>query len=812
MTIRPRISVVLAAAALLVLLLSPGLFAQGTKGVPAEILHVRRLDDGRWIGWTEHRTQRTRISIPQGREAIVEYARKYGVEIEWHGDLSKTEGTSLRESASAATSASATPRPFASEPATEMSRPGSSIPASSANAASVPNGRENPPTAVSEAEQVTRLETTIKTSEQRLSELKAVMANPDGEYQTSQAEFKEITARLEMHKAEVARLREAGKRDDLSAAESDLAVIEKKWSLARERFNLAIATLKAQQEQVAALQNKIRHDQQALNKLTGQRQPQEASAAAVSEGGDSTAPAVVASQNPATPDTPPAGPKSRGVAPPVVAVAPGALPASAAPTHTPAPSGEAAPDAAPPSEKSDVESSADANEDAKDATLIQAEHQADVKKEEAREAEREARSVSERLALIDKNIAIEQKLFEVARKKSDIAFQQRKTLQDEYQAKSVDGTSRVELKELARKLDQAEKLFREARAEVSGHTDRLKELQDERTGLQADEIAALTEAKEKASEAESAADKLSELKNPFSLQNVMQWLLDHGLKMGLIVAVMYALRWLVQLGNRRIVALMLHGGHGTTDEREARASTLMGVFHNAASVAITIGGGLMICEEAGVPVGTLMGSAAILGLAVAFGAQNLIRDYFYGFVILLENQYKINDVLKIGDVSGQVERITLRMTVLRDLEGRVHFIPNGKIDSVTNMTHGWSRAVFEIGVGYREDVDRVMGVLMELARGLKRDPQYATLIIDDPEMLGVDAFGTAAVMIKFVIKTRPLRQWQVKRELLRRIKRQFDELGIEIPNPNRTAPPQTEPGPAALPESASQEPPRLKAA
>lgn len=799
---------VLARAALLVLLLSPGLFAQGTKAAPTEILHVRRLDDGRWIGWTEHRAQRTRINIPQGREAILEYARKYSVEIEWHGDLSKTDGASERESTSAVPSAA--PRSFASEQATEMSRPARPIPVSPVNPAAVANARENPTTAVSEAEQVTKLETTIRTSEQHLIELKAVMANPDGEYHTSQAEFKEISSRLEMQKAEVARLRDAGKREELSAAEADLAAIEKQWSLARERFGLAIATSKAQQEQVAALQNKIRHDQQALNKLTGQ--PQEGSPAAVLDSGDLTTLTEAASRGPVPPGTSATVPASRGVAPPFVAAAPGAMPASTTSQHAQAPPGDAAPAAASPSEKSDVETSAGTDEDAKDATLIQAEHQADVKKEEAREAEMEARSVSERLALIDKNIAIEQKLFEVARKKSDIAFQQRKTLQDEYQAKSVDGTPRAELKDLARKLDQAEKVFREARAEVSSHTDRLKELQDERTGLQADEIAALTEAKEKASEAESAADKLSELKNPFSLQNVMQWLLDHGLKMGLIVAVMYALRWMVQLGNRRIVALMLHGGHGTTDEREARASTLMGVFHNAASVAITIGGGLMIFEEAGVPVGTLMGSAAILGLAVAFGAQNLIRDYFYGFVILLENQYKLNDVLKIGDVSGQVERITLRMTVLRDLEGRVHFIPNGKIDSVTNMTHGWSRAVFEIGVGYREDVDRVMGVLMELARGLKRDPQYAAVIIDDPEMLGVDAFGDSAVMIKFVIKTRPLRQWQVKRELLRRIKRHFDELGIEIPNPQRTAPNQTGPGPATLPESASQERPTLKAA
>jgi len=193
----------------------------------------------------------------------------------------------------------------------------------------------------------------------------------------------------------------------------------------------------------------------------------------------------------------------------------------------------------------------------------------------------------------------------------------------------------------------------------------------------------------------------------------------------------------------------------------------------------------MACEEAGIAVAPLMGGAAVLGLAVAFGAQNLIRDYFYGFVILLENQYKINDVLKIGEVSGQVERITLRMTVLRDLEGCVHFIPNGKIDCVSNMTHGWSRAVFDIGISHKEDPDRVMNTLMDLACELRQESAFSRLIIDDPEMLGVDQLDSNGLTIKFVIKTRPLKQWAVKRELQRRIKRRFTELGIDLAMPQQ---------------------------
>ncbi|MGC4007206.1 MAG: mechanosensitive ion channel [Pirellulales bacterium] len=165
--------------------------------------------------------------------------------------------------------------------------------------------------------------------------------------------------------------------------------------------------------------------------------------------------------------------------------------------------------------------------------------------------------------------------------------------------------------------------------------------------------------------------------------------------------------------------MVSRGARGSREEREDRAKTLLGVFHNAVSVTIVIGGTLMICEEVGIAAGPLMGGAAVFGLAVAFGAQNLIRDYFHGFVILLENQYKLNDTLRIGDISGQVEQITLRMTVLRDQEGNVHFIPNGKIDSVTNMTHGWSRTVLDVVVNYDEDPDHVIAVLRDVSAELR---------------------------------------------------------------------------------------------
>jgi small conductance mechanosensitive channel len=245
---------------------------------------------------------------------------------------------------------------------------------------------------------------------------------------------------------------------------------------------------------------------------------------------------------------------------------------------------------------------------------------------------------------------------------------------------------------------------------------------------------------------------------------------------------MFILKMFIKVAMKRVVDMMMQRGlRGTYEESEDRAKTLVGVFQNAASTTVIVAGTLMIFEEAGIAVAPLMGGVAVVGLAVAFGAQNLIRDYFYGFTILLENQYKINDVLKIGDVSGQVERITLRMTVLRDIEGSVHFIPNGKIECVTNMTHGWSRAMFDVKVGFSEDTDRVIDVLLEIAKGLRAEPQYGRVILEEPEMLGVDAIGDNWATIKFVMKTRPLKQWVVKREMLRRIRKKFTELGIGMP-------------------------------
>jgi small conductance mechanosensitive channel len=341
--------------------------------------------------------------------------------------------------------------------------------------------------------------------------------------------------------------------------------------------------------------------------------------------------------------------------------------------------------------------------------------------------------------------------------------------------------------EIIDRLQAAEDRRREVRQELTRVNRHLDELQTEYAALQGEHIAALEVAQDKRYAADAALKRVETLLNPFAPANILQWLIDHGPRvLGVLLAIAVTI-WLSRVLGRRLVRMAAsRSGTDVAEERQNRAQTLAGVVHNAINIGAVTVGIVTILDELGVPVGPVMGGAAVLGLAVAFGAQSLIKDYFTGFMLLLEQQYLVNDVVRIGEITGQVERISLRMTVLRDLEGQAHFIPHGQITTVSNLTHSWSRAVLTIAVSYRENVDRVIDELIAMTRELRDDPQFGRLITEDVNMLGVDELGESSVSIKFFLKTRPLQQWPVKRELLRRIKNRFDELGIEIPFPQRT--------------------------
>jgi small conductance mechanosensitive channel len=220
-------------------------------------------------------------------------------------------------------------------------------------------------------------------------------------------------------------------------------------------------------------------------------------------------------------------------------------------------------------------------------------------------------------------------------------------------------------------------------------------------------------------------------------------------------------------------------------DREAvqRAETLGRVFRYLAAVIVSLIAGMLVLGELGVSVAPILGAAGVVGLAVGFGAQSLVRDYFTGFFLLVEDQIRQGDVVKLGEHAGLVEQVTLRYVQLRDYDGNVHFVPNGMITSVVNMGRGHAQAVVDIGVAYSADIDTAMALMHEVAAELRRDPAHAERILDGLEMAGVERWADSSVVIRARLKVAPLQQWTVRREYLRRLKKAFDGAGIEIPFP-----------------------------
>ncbi|MBL1215514.1 MAG: mechanosensitive ion channel family protein [Ignavibacteriae bacterium] len=221
-------------------------------------------------------------------------------------------------------------------------------------------------------------------------------------------------------------------------------------------------------------------------------------------------------------------------------------------------------------------------------------------------------------------------------------------------------------------------------------------------------------------------------------------------------------------------------------ESEKRVNTLVRLLKQAALLALWLTAFLVVLREIGVEIGPIIAGAGIVGLAIGFGAQNLVRDFISGIFITMENQVRVGDVAQINGTGGLVEKINFRTIVLRDLAGVVHIFPNGSIDTLSNLTKEWSAYIFEIGVAYKEDTDTVIDIMKEIGQKLLEDSKFGKLMLEEPEIFGVDKFGDSAVVIKGRIKTLPIRQWAVGREFLRRVKYAFDENNIEIPFPHRT--------------------------
>lgn len=219
--------------------------------------------------------------------------------------------------------------------------------------------------------------------------------------------------------------------------------------------------------------------------------------------------------------------------------------------------------------------------------------------------------------------------------------------------------------------------------------------------------------------------------------------------------------------------------------RERRGKTLSQLLRSVGRVVVVVVA-LLMTFNLFVDIGPLLAGAGILGLAVSFGAQSLVKDVISGFFILLENQFSVGDVIEAGGKSGVVEKMTLRVVTLRDVEGTMHVVPNGEIKVVSNKTRGWARAVVDVGIAYDADVDQVMAVVRDEAERFAADPAWVPLLDGPIEVLGVDKLDDSAVVLRTLVRTQPGSQWSAGRELRRRLKRRFDAEGIEIPFPQRT--------------------------
>lgn len=269
-------------------------------------------------------------------------------------------------------------------------------------------------------------------------------------------------------------------------------------------------------------------------------------------------------------------------------------------------------------------------------------------------------------------------------------------------------------------------------------------------------------------------------------ERFLRWMDQHGwtvlehLVLVLVVCVLFL--WAVKLVTRIIRRAVDDGNEGVTTDAERRAETLGAVLMNAAWVLVVVFFLLMMMGELGINIAPLLAGAGIAGLAIGFGGQALVKDVITGFFMLLENQYGVGDIISVDDAhTGAVEKMTLRITVLRDGEGKAHFIPNGTITRVVVLSKSYAKALVDIGVSYDADVDQAMAELKVIGAQLAKD--WPDRVMEPTEVLGVESLGESAVTIRTLTKTAPAKQWEVAREFRRRVFNAFKEKGIEIPFP-----------------------------
>ena len=597
--------------------------------------------------------------------------------------------------------------------------------------------------AITQADRLMRFKNVIEADKEKLAEVREDLADREALFDQLTEQIEEGEEEVTRKKRQLVEMGGAGASEEADSLAAEIQSLEKLMLAGRTQSEITFQSAKTLQGQIQALEQKIADEETALQDFVGPSAEE------------------LAAEPTATPPTP--------------------VPQQAKPTAL-SPAQMLVPGVATPPATSSQQPVAIQPETAEQ---IEARREAEKAEAEARKAEAAVVSFVDRKEALENQIAMEKQLLQTAkasRDNLDTAYEDRRADMERLIAEDA---SKAEMEEARGTMQSIQDMQRENREEIDQRRDYMDSLHARLEDLHEEQLAVTQEAEARRSEAQAARKKTLWLESPLHPRNLWRWLSTRGPRMLLVVVVAWALLIVLRLSARRIARTVVGAPDGARMRGANRADTLALSFRSAASLFIVVAGVLLVFQEAGVDIKTVLGGAAILGVALAFGAQNLMRDYFTGFMILLEDQYELGDLITIGGITGRVERVNMRTTVLRDIEGRVHFIPNGEIKSVTNRTYVWGRAVLEIPVSYKEDVERVMEVIQQVAEEFREDPEVGEWVTEDPVMLGVDKFTESGVVIKFMVQTQPDKIFLTRREMLRRIKKRFDQEGIEISVPHR---------------------------
>ncbi|MEM7434564.1 MAG: mechanosensitive ion channel domain-containing protein [Myxococcota bacterium] len=604
-----------------------------------------------------------------------------------------------------------------------------------------------PEQAASDAERIVRIRRGIKLDKRKLRALKEELEVREAWFERLAKGMTDVSARIKAAKEALAALGDDANAspDDVAAAKTRVGELEEDYELFNRQTDLALTGEKKTKTQIDALAVKIKTEERSLAELTGKakRRP----------------PKVVVGPGGAA--APTGGTQSTSPLPP--GIAPG-LPATA-PTSSQTPTDEPA---------SSVATAAQLR-----AQRLLAEQRRDLA-----QARFEVENYVERKRALETQLELEDDLAKTEADEVENLIKARGVWEARNKRALEDGNEERKARSL-RAITAINEFVAGAEQSVTERAQYRESLRERLGFIEEEGLRVHAVAEEARAELDKAQRRLIWLKSPVHPDNILHWAKRRGPRILLVMAMMGLLLLLLQFGARGFARTFIRRRRGSRSGGTGRADTLAFSFASAGRVLIIVIGVLLALQEAGLDIRTVLGGAAIVGVAFAFGAQDLMRDYFSGFLILLEDQYQLGDLITINGITGTVESVNMRVTVLRDLEGRVHFVPNGEIKAVTNRTYAWGRPVFEIPVGYDEDVDRVMEVLLELANDFMADPDWKPFVSGEPDMLGVDKFTDRGIIIKFMIRTQPDKLFPVRREMLRRISKRFNALGIKITVPHR---------------------------